>query len=875
MSACKVCLVFLIWCQVLNLSAAQNEESAVDNENRGNGTVFTVPSNRPTSHSPGAGWVTKIKGATSRGQGTASGFRFHQEKLLEELKDYKFVFPQLLSGRGKRSISILPQKNYPNNLSILVELEGKNFRLDLSSNKFLLPRGFQVSYYDSNGTLLTETDTKMYRCYYAGSVRKFPGTQVSASTCSGLSAVIVFSNRTYVIEPVVGDADGRHLLYRAEDILPVPSRCGVRAPSPGLTLSDHLQRSQRVKRQILSETRYIELVLVADREEYQNMGSNRETVVKRMIAIANTVDLYYRPFNIRVALIGVEIWTANKITVDRSAEDNMNRFLKWRRENLLPRMHNDNAHLITGISFSRELTGLASFGGMCSVENSGGVNSDGRPSFMAIAATLAHEMGHNLGMAHDSVSRGCQCLDPSGGCIMEALQRFPLPTMFSDCSRDDLVRGLLHGLGACLFNLPDLEQLVAGPECGNLYVEEDEQCDCGSTKDCTDPCCEPSTCKLKSGAKCSSSGTCCKDCEFLPAGTMCRGLMGECDLPEFCPGNFSDCPENVFLKNGHTCSNGTLYCSDGICQSAHKQCQEIWGPGAVSAHDLCYSVKNKAGDQYGNCGKNEQNVYVGCAAKNVKCGKIQCNGGNPSPIRGGDVNTFHSSFVFRGVKYECRGTFSSLPDSDIPDLIREGTRCGLNKACYDRKCQDISVFKVKECDLTCNNNGVCNSKGNCHCDMAWAPPFCNVTGSGGSIDSGPGEDTRSVATTPTTTIPTTEAPTTPEETTVATTPTTTIPTTEAPTTTEETTVATTPTTTIPTTEAPTTTEETTDSPFSETFGGQVVVPVLTLSILSYILIRHLLKDGKACGKSTAANPTIHCLMRFRRLSANDNNLMTV
>ncbi|XP_072432375.1 disintegrin and metalloproteinase domain-containing protein 12-like [Chiloscyllium punctatum] len=682
MSACNVCLVFLIWCQVLNLSAAENEESAVDNGNRGNGTVFTVPRNRPTSHSPGAGWETKLKGATSRRQGTASGFRFHQQKLLEELKDYKFVFPKLLSGRGKRNIPILPQRNYPKNLSILVELEGKNFTLDLSSNKFLLPRGFQVSHYDANGTLVTETDTGMYRCYYMGSVRKFPGSQVSASMCSGFSAVIVFNNRTYVIEPIGGDADGHHLLYRAEDLLPVPSSCGVRNLTLELSLTDHLQPSQRMGRDVLSETRYVELVLVTDQNLYQNMDSNRGAVVRRMIDIANTVDLYYRPFNIRIALIGVEVWTRDQVPISKKASATMNQFLIWRQDTLLPRLHNDNGHLFIGGHFDEGVAGVAPLGAMCSKRYSGGVNSDNRPSHLVASVILAHEMGHNFQMRHDDSSRKCKCADRFAGyCIMEARLGLVMPTSFSSCSRQDLVDSIRGGLGMCLYNLPNLDQLVAGQECGNLFLEKGEDCDCGRPVECSDPCCEPSTCKFKTGAQCSAvSSVCCKDCKFVPEGTLCRPLKEECDLPEFCTGVSSNCPENVYLKDGHKCSKGgKLFCYGGVCQSADKQCQEIWGPGGKSSHQTCYNAINKRGNNFGHCGKNENDIHIKCLPENTLCGKIQCKGGSTFPIRGGQVNVVITSITVGHVTYTCRGTFSDLADASTPDLVHDGTKCGNNK----------------------------------------------------------------------------------------------------------------------------------------------------------------------------------------------------
>ncbi|XP_043542997.1 disintegrin and metalloproteinase domain-containing protein 12-like [Chiloscyllium plagiosum] len=177
-------------------------------------------------------------------------------------------------------------------------------------------------------------------------------------------------------------------------------------------------------RDVLSETRYVELVLVTDQNLYQNMDSNRGAVVRRMIDIANTVDLYYRQFNFRIALIGVEVWTTNQISIDKKATSTMARFLKWRTNTLLPRLQNDNAHLLVGDGFEYGVTGLAPLSVMCSSDYSGGVNIDVRPSHLAVSSTLAHEMGHNLGMTHDTPAQKCSCKDNIiGGCIMDRALR--------------------------------------------------------------------------------------------------------------------------------------------------------------------------------------------------------------------------------------------------------------------------------------------------------------------------------------------------------------------------------------------------------------------------------------------------------------------
>lgn len=51
--------------------------------------------------------------------------------------------------------------------------------------------------------------------------------------------------------------------------------------------------------------------------------------------------------------------------------------------------------------------------------------------------------------------------------------------MFSSCSKKDLENSLDKGVGMCLFNLPEVKESFGGPKCGNGYVEEGEECDCG------------------------------------------------------------------------------------------------------------------------------------------------------------------------------------------------------------------------------------------------------------------------------------------------------------------------------------------------------------------------------------------------------------
>lgn len=58
----------------------------------------------------------------------------------------------------------------------------------------------------------------------------------------------------------------------------------------------------------------------------------------------------------------------------------------------------------------------------------------------------------------------------------------------------------------CARNLP--QKLFQSPTCGNGFVEEGEDCDCGLKETCQNKCCDPDTCKLQWSERCAS-GKCC------------------------------------------------------------------------------------------------------------------------------------------------------------------------------------------------------------------------------------------------------------------------------------------------------------------------------------------------------------------------------
>ncbi|CAM9477422.1 unnamed protein product [Lampetra planeri] len=617
------------------------------------------------------------------------------------------------------------QAEFPAAARYSVRVAGQPRVLNLQRNRELVSPGYVESHYGQDGILRSSRPNLTRHCFYHGAVAGAPGSSVSASTCGGrLRGLVVLGGLPFALEPLGVSGTGvMHASYPAERALARDSR---RQKRGGRRWRRGAGRSCTVAAEdpawVLQDTKYVEMFMVVDHTKYKMQNRSMERVRQRMLEAANHMDKLYRPLRVRVALVGLEVWSAgDRANVSADANATLKGFLAWRRRELAPRATHDHAQLVTGVQFEGVTVGLAPVAGMCG-QNSGAVSEDHSYNVLGLASTMAHEMGHNLGMSHDSTERRCHCeaTEEQGGCVLAPRLKHGFPVGFSSCSVQDLHGFLQAGGGPCLYNEPLPDALYGGPVCGNLFLEPGETCDCGTVEECDNPCCNATTCQLVSGARCAH-GACCSHCQVAAAGVRCRERMHECDLPELCDGRSARCPDNLYLLDGHPCRGGAAYCYGGLCPTLDAQCASLWGKGASRAPDVCYFLGNQRQDKFGNCGRTEHG-FVTCDPGDVLCGQTHCVGGNKHPVTGVTY-----TLTFGPVRCKVAGTSDGDDAASDPGLVLPGTRCGDGKAsvCYQNRCQDASLLGAHNCSATCSGHGVCNNKRECHCDYGWAPPFCS------------------------------------------------------------------------------------------------------------------------------------------------------
>ncbi|KAL1501820.1 hypothetical protein ABEB36_007074 [Hypothenemus hampei] len=624
--------------------------------------------------------------------------------------------------------------------SLLIKAFNHKFRLDLELNTQLIAPNIVQKHYLANGVeQVSKQDIE--HCYYHGKVQDYPGATAAFHTCNGVSGVIHVGNETFVIHPFYGgDLSQKHPHVIFEARTKASKGCATTA---SMDFRPNLQGvKMRMKRDIREVTKYIETALVIDKAMFEKRnGSTRIEVVHDSIQVANIADLYFRTLNTRVSVVYIETWQdSNKAQINRHLDVGhaLTSFKDYTIRNLFS-IDKDTTQLLTGEMFDGEEAGIAVPSTVCTSKSVGISVDINTYEPHLLAGTMAHMIGHNIGMGHDDGREQCFCKDWHG-CIMAksivGLDNVQ-PYKFSDCSMSDYVDRLRTGSGQCLMNKPN--ELQDRRTCGNYMVDEGEECDCGSIDTCEkmDPCCDPLTCKLKSESRCAS-GPCCENCKLKEKGVVCRDATNECDLPEQCTGESGECPADVFKRNGSPCGTEKEMgkCINGFCPTLTSQCVYIWGYGSIGASQQCFEIFNTKGSIDGHCGKDKNGNYLKCNLENVKCGSLQCQLGGRYPEIKSIDQQFRTITNLKNQEFECKSIVREATDENdlLPPygLVRDGTPCGENLVCMNQTCVSIFPYVIQDkCPTNdptreCSGHGHCTNENKCFCEMSYNGSDCSL-----------------------------------------------------------------------------------------------------------------------------------------------------
>ncbi|MBW0488898.1 hypothetical protein O181_028613 [Austropuccinia psidii MF-1] len=353
-------------------------------------------------------------------------------------------------------------------------------------------------------------------------------------------------------------------------------------------------------------SRVLFIGVAADCTYVSKHGSQDQARIAILNAVNSASAIFQRTFNISIGIIELNVQSPDcpsspssdipwNVGCPQSASQGLDLntrlsvFSQWRGQ----KGGSDGAglwHLMTNCPTGNEV-GVAWLGQLCQVTTKTSSRGQITSGTSVTASTLnewqvmAHEIGHSFGAIHDcaqgcGLSDSCCPLDTercnsNGDFIMSPVATKNTST-FSPCSIGNICTTLRSSINTTCLVTPGQRSVISLQQCGNGIVEPGEDCDPGQGT--LSNCCNPQTCKFRSGAVCDpANGPCCRsNCQFAGSETVCRPAVNqECDKEERCLGNNVHCPSDQFEDNGKSCgaSGAGLTCTSGMCTSRDEQCK--------------------------------------------------------------------------------------------------------------------------------------------------------------------------------------------------------------------------------------------------------------------------------------------------------------
>jgi hypothetical protein len=448
------------------------------------------------------------------------------------------------------------------------------------------------------------------------------------------------------------------------------------------------------------ETKYIDLVVVNDAERVAELGGDTRATTLQFVDTMNALlDGSGLSPRLRVTLRSQVLFEEDPYTPvfegDEVNNDSLlDEFLVWGATEDLP--DHDERMLLSGYDFVGGVVGYAGLGVACTTNANGFIIQAGDASGGFAVLSAVHELGHTLGMNHDSGTPGC----PQQGFIMAAVGcgncAGAEQADFSPCSIQQF-QNYLASATYTSTRCGDDVPVGTQPSCGDGAVQEGETCDCGSS-DCSDidPCCNGALCQLQGDAECSDfNDGCCRNCEIVGGDepVVCRAARSSCDIAESCTGASKECPADTFQAAGDECEDergNSGACYFGDCRSRGTQCE-----------DLAEQQSNNPDfDDVGPPGP-------GCPAR---CDVVVCGNGPNGCINIGGPNVLDGVPCTNGgqcVDNECVEAIDQCPND--PAKQDPGV-CGCGAPDSDRDADG-----TPDCDDGCDDDANKQSPGACGC----------------------------------------------------------------------------------------------------------------------------------------------------------------